>query len=142
MQVNVIGAQPAVQSQAGQEVSKSGGDLDINDFYKLMSAQLQNQSMFDTVDNAQFMSQMVQFSSLSQMNVLANAFQTNLAVSMIGKQVSLSTTDDNGVQQLQVGQVEQVSLNGGVPYLWVNGEFHQLSEILDIGPSVAAAPAE
>ena len=142
MLVNGIGAQPVVQPKAGQEAGKAGADLDINDFYKLMSAQLQNQSMFDTVDNAQFMSQMVQFSSLSQMNVLANAFQTNLAVSMIGKQVSLSTTDKNGVQQLQVGKVEQVSLSGGVPYLWVNGDFHQLSEISDIGPNAAEAPAE
>ena len=142
MQVNNIGAPVAAQLQSGQAVNKSGSDLDINDFFKLISAQLQNQSMFDTVDNAQFMSQMVQFSTLSQISELTSAFKSNMAVSLIGKPVSISTTDENGAQRIKVGQVEQVSFNGGVPYIMVEGEFHQLSEIMDIGPEKAAGPGE
>lgn len=142
MQVNGIGTPAAMQPQAGQSVGKAASDLDINDFFKLISAQLQNQSMFDTVDNAEFMSQMVQFSTLSQMNSLSNAFQTNLAVSLIGKQVSVSAAAEDGTQQLKVGQVEQVSFNAGVPYVYVNGGYHQVSEILDIGPAAKAMPEE
>ena len=142
MQVNGIGAPAAAQLQAGQAVHKAGSDLDINDFFKLISAQLQNQSMFDTVDNAQFMSQMVQFSTLSQINELTNAFKSNMAVSMIGKPVSIAFTGENGAQQIKVGQVEQVSFSGGIPYILVGGEFHQLSEIMDVGPDIPGTPAE
>jgi len=132
MNVNGIGAPAVSQSLTGQAVNKTGSDLDINDFFKLISAQMQNQSMFDTVDNAQFMSQMVQFSTLSQMTELTNAFKSGYAVSLIGKQVSLSSVAQDGTQQLQVGKVDQVNFNGGVPYILVNGEFHPLSEVMDI----------
>ncbi len=142
MLVNGIGMPATTQQNAGQSVGKAASDLDINDFFKLISAQLQNQSMFDTVDNAQFMSQMVQFSTLSQINALTSAFQTNMAVSMIGKQVSVSTTAEDGTKQMQVGQVEQVSFSAGVPYLYVNGEFYQMSDILDVGPEAKAVQEE
>ncbi len=142
MQVNGIGMPAAAQPQAGQAAGKAETDLNINDFFKLISAQLQNQSMFDTVDNTQFMTQMVQFSTLSQISQLSSAFQSNMAVTLIGKQVSVASTGENGAQQMTVGQVEQVSFSGGVPYILVNGEFHQLSEIMDVGPAVPEAPAE
>ncbi len=142
MLVNGIGMPAAAQQNAGQSVGKAASDLDINDFFKLITAQLQNQSMFDTVDNAQFMSQMVQFSTLSQINALTNAFQTNMAVSMIGKQVNVSATAEDGTKQMQVGQVEQVSFNAGVPYVCVNGQFYQMSDILDIGPEAKAVQEE
>jgi flagellar basal-body rod modification protein FlgD len=139
MQVNGLSAAADPKLAAGKTATnKSGADLNIDDFFKLISAQLQNQSMFDTVDNAQFMSQMVQFSTLSQINSLTNAFQSNFAVSLIGKPVSISATDDQGKQQITTGQVEQVSFNAGTPYVLVNGEFHQMSEILDIGPELSA----
>jgi flagellar basal-body rod modification protein FlgD len=102
MLVNGIGIPAASQQKAEQSVGKAASDLDINDFFKLISAQMQNQSMFDTVDNAQFMSQMVQFSTLSQINEMTKAFQSNMAVSMIGKQVSVSATDADGTKRAQV----------------------------------------
>lgn len=135
MQVSNLAA--AVDTKFGASktaTNKTGADLNIDDFFKLISAQLQNQSMFDTVDNTQFMSQMVQFSTLSQISALTNAFQSNFAVSLIGKPVSISVTDDLGQQQIVTGPVEQVSFNAGVPYVLVNGGFHEVSQIMDIGP--------
>ena len=140
MNVNGISTPAVSQGQAEKAVNKTGADLDINDFFKLISAQMQNQSMFDTVDNAQFMSQMVQFSTLSQMTELTNAYKSGYAVSLIGKQVSLSTVAKDGSQQVQVGKVDQVNFNGGVPYVLVNGEYHQLSEVMDVAQEAAQSP--
>ena len=142
MIVNGIGAPSSALQNGGKSVGKAASDLDIDDFFKLISAQLQNQSMFDTVDNAQFMSQMVQFSTLSQINEMTNAFQSNMAVSLIGKQVSVCATAPDGSKHTQVGQVEQVSFNLGVPYVCVGGEFYQMSDIQDIGPEAKAMPEE
>lgn len=139
MLVNGIGSPASSQQNTEQSVGKAASDLNIDDFFKLISAQMQNQSMFDTVDNAQFMSQMVQFSTLSQINAMTNAFQSNMAVSMIGKQVSVNATAADGTKQMLVGQVEQVSFNAGVPYVYVGGEFYQMSDIMDIGPEATAA---
>jgi flagellar basal-body rod modification protein FlgD len=140
MLVNGVGVPASAQQNAGQSVGKAASDLNINDFFKLISAQLQNQSMFDTVDNTQFMSQMVQFSTLSQINEMTKAFQSNMAVSMIGKQVSVSAAAEDGTKRSQVGQVEQVSFNAGVPYVCVGGEFFKMSDIQDIGPEAKAVP--
>ena len=143
MQVSNLSA--AVQTNLGASTTatnKSGADLNIDDFFKLISAQLQNQSMFDTVDNTQFMSQMVQFSTLSQISELTNAFQSNFAVSLIGKPVSISVTDDQGKQQIMTGPVEQVSFNAGAPYVLVNGGFYEVSQVMDIGPELSATPAQ
>jgi flagellar basal-body rod modification protein FlgD len=134
MQIGGINTSAAQQAGSGQAVHKSGSDLDINDFFKLISTQMQNQSMYDTVDNAQFMSQMVQFSTLSQISEMTKAFQSGYAVSLIGKQVSYAAAGEDGMQQVNYGTVEQVSFNSGIPYVFVNGEFHKTSEIMDVGP--------
>lgn len=142
MNVNGIGVPAASQGQTGKTANKTGADLDINDFFKLISAQMKNQSMFDTVDNAQFMAQMVQFSTLSQMTELTNAYKSGYAVSLIGKQVSLSSIAQDGSQQVQVGKVDQVNFNGGVPYILVNGEYHQISEVMDVAQQIDNTPQE
>ena len=51
--------------------SNKGMGLTMEDFFKLMVAQLTNQNMFDPVDDTQFLMQMAQFSmvqALSEMN--------------------------------------------------------------------------
>lgn len=118
----------------------TGSDLSINDFFQLIAAQLQNQSMYDTVDNTQFISQLAQFTTLSQISELSAAINSNLAVSLIGKTVNAKSVDSSGQVRLTTGEVEQVSYNGGVPYLYVNGGFYPLSDITDI--ALPPEPAE
>lgn len=65
----------------------SAGQLDENDFLKLMTTQLQTQDPFNPVDNTQMVAQMAQFSSvagISQMNTTLSAIQTSLAGSRLG----------------------------------------------------------
>lgn len=135
MGVEGIGSALASQISGSQSAAaaKGGTNLTISDFFKLMAAQLQNQSMYDTVDNAEFMSQMVQFSTLSQMEELSNAFQSNLAVSMIGKAVNISAKDDHGEKQALSGIVSQVSYTDGSPQLMVNGQYYKLADVTEVG---------
>lgn len=107
-------------------------DLNIDDFFALMAAQLQNQSMDDTVDNSQFIAQMAQFATLSQISELNIATQSNTAVSLLGKTVSVSQTDSSGVSNVVVGSVEQISYKESEPYIYVNGGYYKLADIIDI----------
>lgn len=104
-------------------------ELKMSDFFKLMVAQLTNQSMYDNVDNSQFMSQMVQFSTLSRMEEMTNAFQGNLAVSMIGKQVAIVEKDAYNRDNVIQGEVTQVNYQGGKPYVMVNGQSYTLDQV-------------
>ncbi len=133
MGVDGIGAYAGVQTSAAKATKLGASNLTISDFFQLIAAQLQNQSMYDTVDNAEFMSQMVQFSTLSQMEELSGAFQNNLAVSMIGKAVNVSTSNEQGVPLSVRGTVTQVRYDGDTPKLMVDGVYYNLSEVTEVG---------
>lgn len=133
MSIEGISSYSGYISSNSNTSKESGTDLTVNDFFQLIAAQLQNQSMYDTVDNTQFISQLAQFTTLSQMNELTAAVNSNLAVSLLGKPVGVTTTDSLGQAQTTIGEVEQVTYSGGVPYLYVNGGFYTLNEITDVG---------
>ena len=112
--------------------SKSGSDIDINDFFKLMIAQLQNQSMNDTVDNAQFITQMAQFSTLTQMNELTKSTQSSMAIALIGKTVNISSIAADGSNQVISGTVEKITFSNYQPYIYVDGKYYEFSQITDV----------
>ncbi len=142
MGVESIGSASSAQASGAQAVSFGKSDLKISDFFQLIAAQLQNQSMYNTVDNAEFMSQMVQFSTLSQMEELSNAFQSNLAVSMIGKTVNVTTENNQGTRTTMTGVVSQVSYEEGVPRLMVNGSFYKMADVTDVGMANSSGTAQ
>ena len=89
MGVESIGNVNTVYSQSAAANKANGTDLSINDFFKLIAAQLQNQTMFDTVDSTQFIAQLAQFTTLSQIGEMKSAI-SNLAVELLGKPVCVS----------------------------------------------------
>lgn len=132
MIVNGIVSDPGVYVSSTKS-SDTKTDLNIDDFFTLMAAQLQNQSMDNTVDNSQFIAQMAQFASLSQIGELNSATQANTAVSMLGKTVSVSKQDSYGSTQTIIGTVSQISYKDNEPYLYVDGGYYKLADIVDIG---------
>lgn len=142
MGVEGIGAALSAQASGAQAAGFGNSNLKIGDFFKLIAAQLQNQSMYDTVDNAEFMSQMVQFSTLAQMEDLSKAFQSNLAVSMIGKTVNVTAEDDRGARSTLTGVVSQVSYEDGIPRLLVNGAYYKMADVTEVGMGIDAGAAQ
>lgn len=64
----------------------SAGQLDANDFLKLMTTQLQTQDPFNPVDNTQMVAQMAQFTSvagIAQMNATLTNIQSSLGASRL-----------------------------------------------------------
>lgn len=134
MIVNGINASQSANAYVSSTKSAdSKSDLNIDDFFALMAAQLQNQSMDSTVDNSQFIAQMAQFASLSQISELNSTTQSSTAVSLLGKTVSVSQTDSSGISKIVVGAVEQISYKEGEPYIYVDGGYYKLADIIDIG---------
>ena len=59
MNVNPIATSPSATS------GKSMSELGQNDFFRLLTVQIQQQDPFDPVDNKEMLAQMAQFSSLA-----------------------------------------------------------------------------
>ncbi len=74
-----------------------------NDFMIMLTAQLKNQNPMEPMDNKDLMGQVTQLNSLNelqaisaQMKSLAKASQTSYAASLIGKQVTAQSSEDEG----------------------------------------------
>ena len=133
MQVNA-----AYQANSTSTYNKStnsdeiGSTLDTNDFFKLITAQLQNQSMFSPVDDTQFMAQMAQFTTLQQIKDLSNTFQSTYSVSLLGKNVTVNSFDENGILQQITGSVDKVNFENGQAELFVNGNYYKTGDIVEV----------
>lgn len=108
-------------------------ELGKDDFLKLLLTQLSNQDPTRPMENTEFIAQMAQFSSLEQMTnmstefaKLANMLSSNEAVSLLGKNVTISTGDTsvNGV-------VEAVTRSED-PQVEVNGMLYSMDQIKSV----------
>ncbi|MCX7614248.1 MAG: hypothetical protein N2Z65_00665 [Clostridiales bacterium] len=116
-------------------IKKDKSSLSLDDFLKILSAELQNQSMDNTVDNSQMITQMAQFSTITSMQELSAATSKSYAVSLIGKTVNIVTTDANGKSKTVTGTVDKVNFEDGVPYLSVDGTDYETSDVTNITPT-------
>ncbi len=113
--------------------TKNNGELEISDFFKLMAAQLQNQNMFDPVDNTQFIAQMAQFSTLTQMQEMQKLSQLSYAVSLIGKQVEVfGIKEEDGSTLSASGVVEDMSFAGGASYIGIGGKKYPVKDVVSV----------
>lgn len=116
------------------KIIRSANDtLDKNSFLKLLVTELSHQDPMQPVNDREFISQMAQFSSLEQMNNIANSmnrlrsFQAN---TLVGKYV---TGKDFVNGKMISGNVSQVIYDSkGNVFLKVNGRSMKLDEITSV----------
>ncbi len=114
----------------------TGSDLTIDDFFTLLAAQLQNQNVMDPADNTEFIGQMAQFATLTQVSELNSTAQNTFAVSLIGKTVTATATDSTtGKQTSAEGSVSEVSIKNGEVYLSIDGKSFGIGDITQISNS-------
>ena len=107
------------------------------DFLKLLTVQLQSQDPMKPMEDTSFMAQMAQFSSLQQSSEMAKDiaglhtdFALQSASGMIGRQVTLNTT--NG---LVTGLVNSVDASTGTVNVNVGGTAYPLSKVVGVAPA-------
>lgn len=108
-------------------------ELGKDDFLKLLLTQLSNQDPTRPMENTEFIAQMAQFSSLEQMTnmstefaKLANMLNSNEAVSLLGKNVTISTGDAS------VNGVVEAVTRGEDPQVEVNGMLYSMDQIKSV----------
>jgi len=99
----------------------TGNDLDRDAFLNLLVTQLQFQDPLNPMDDAGFIAQLAQFSSLEQMQNMNNATNRSQAFAMIGKPIIAQTYNQQTQRFEQVGGfVDAVTMRNGQPFLVVN----------------------
>jgi flagellar basal-body rod modification protein FlgD len=118
--------------------------LDSDDFMKLLAVQFQSQDPMKPMEDTAFISQMAQFSSLSQSNSLVTQMgllradqQNASATGMLGRTVT--TTDAKG--NIHTGQVSAVVNTDAGPALVIDGKNYSLSTVTRV-ENTAPAPAD
>jgi flagellar basal-body rod modification protein FlgD len=133
---------------AGKQANivKKGGEsnLGMDDFLKLLAAQLANQDMMNPSQDTDFIAQMAQFSSLQSMDSMAKMTSFNQSTALVGKYVVVATYERGKTQLTKVeGFVEKVYLFGNEPSIVVNGKEYNYTNVMEIkSPPVEEEPKE
>lgn len=102
-------------------VKKSNSSMDTESFIKILAAQLRYQDPTDPVKASEYVSQLAQISSLSELEGVNTGVNNNSAYSMIGKTATYSVTDSAGTTTTGSGIVNSVSISGSNTTLDVGG---------------------
>jgi flagellar basal-body rod modification protein FlgD len=133
MSVYGIGSVTTAQTQT----TTDKGSLNVDDFLKLMTAQLQNLDPMgeNSTDSSEYISQMSQFTMLEQLgnvteslNNLSVLSQQQISFSLVGK----TATVNDGENEIQ-GLVEKVRYRNGYAYPVINGTEYPMSMVSEIG---------
>ena len=128
-----------IPSTAATTKNSSGSNLSMNDFFTLLSAQLQYQDPMQPTDNSQFMAQMAQFSTLEQLQNLSKTMSISTATSSIGKYAVYNATDASGNTTQGAGTVDAVDLTSDTPTYLINGSWISQSNVTQFFSSALLA---
>ncbi|HEV3155110.1 MAG TPA: flagellar hook capping FlgD N-terminal domain-containing protein [Candidatus Baltobacteraceae bacterium] len=118
---------PTGVSNSNSLASASNQALGANDFLQLLTTEMQNQDPLQPVDDTQSVAQLAQFSALQATNELNTSFQnfqSNFGVlqssALIGKQVTVVSTDATGNSANITGTVTGIQVQNGQPFFTMN----------------------
>jgi flagellar basal-body rod modification protein FlgD len=112
--------------------SSDNSKLSMDDFLQLLVAQLKNQDMYNTMDNAEYMGQMAQFSMLQALTDMSELSMTSYGVSLIGKEATIAQIGDDGTVTSLSGIVESVNFYNGSTQVVVDGKNYALSSVMSV----------
>lgn len=127
-------------------------DMTMDDFWKLMAAQLQYQDPMNPMSNSEMMNQMTQMSSMSAMSKLTEAVAnfstvtnnlstvtlTSYSTGLLGKEVTVAITEkdketgESKIVEKIKGTVTGVDLTGATS-VYVDGKKYELSQVMSVG---------
>jgi flagellar basal-body rod modification protein FlgD len=127
-------------SAAGSAAVSQTSNIGIQDFLKILTAQLNNQDPLKPVDNEQFVAQIAQFATLDQSRQLNNKIDGLLSIQSATQSIGLlgKTVDFSHDGNSYSGQVTALALASGQPLMTITmagGQFLDkvpLSEVVNI----------
>lgn len=149
---SVYGANTVTNENNNVITNNGKNGLGKDEFLKLLTAQLKNQDPMSPMENADFVAQLAQFSSLEQMSNIADSidelkqsmtslFSQSLltqGAAMIGKKVSGTDAEGNAVS----GIIESVKWSDGNLLLKIEDKVLSMDQIAEIREPVEEVPED
>jgi len=133
MPVNGITSNQSITNTTNNTANTAGkNNLSMDDFFALLSAQLKNQDMYNTMDDTQFMAQMAQFSMVQALTDLSQLSTTTYSVSLIGKEATIAQPKEDGTLETIKGIVKGVTLYNGNAEIIIDDKKYPLSSIMEV----------
>lgn len=117
----------------------SNQSIQVNDFLNLMITQMTNQDFTNPTDDTQYLTQMAQFATMSQMTELAEFSKQNYIMSLLGKTATVSKYSIGGGVTKDTGLITSINLANGDYTVTVNGKSYSLEQIMQLHASEDAA---
>lgn len=113
-------------------VAKDKSTLDKDAFLGLLVAQMKYQDPLQPTSNTEFVAQYAQFSSLEQMQNMSATLELSRASALVGKVVSINTTNSSGQAVQAWGKVEYVTYENNKAYVSVAGSLYSLDDVSEV----------
>lgn len=128
-----------VLQQKANKIFEQNNKMGKDQFLNLLMTQLKTQDPLKPMDDTQFIAQMAQFSSLEQMQQLTSSFSQVKSVSMVGKYVEGTYTNETTGEKMTVtGNVDGTKYKDSKVYLSVNGKDVLIDDVDYVGEDQAA----
>ena len=105
------------------------GNMGKDEFLQLLVAQMQYQDPLEPMDNTQYVSQLATFSQLEELQNVESAVQDMQASSLLGKQVTMVTTNSSGRETEVSGYVDYITQDNGTTKLGINGNLYSVDDL-------------
>lgn len=130
--------------QASPKAASGNMGLSIDDFYKILAAQLRYQDADNPMDTSEMMAQMVQTQMIATINQMNQISVITYASSMIGKEVTIGLRDAQGwpTGETTTGTVTGAYIFGDDPVIIVDGVGYSVSQVVMLGNAKTEAPED
>lgn len=115
--------------------AKKSKSMDMQDFLKIMAAQMKNQSLDSPTDNSQYITEMTLFSAIQAMNTQTSESNKQYASSLIGNDVLIKTVDTTtGNAKSFTGTVSKAIFNStsGDCVIQIGDKNYNLSDVAEV----------
>lgn len=119
-------------SQTSVQKSASSGSVDKDAFLQLLVAQMKYQDPLEPTSNTEFISQYATFSQVEQLQNMAATLELSRASSMVGKLVTVETTDSAGNTKQIQGNVEYVTYENNKAYVSIDGALYSADDVIAV----------
>ena len=118
--------------ESTKKETKGTSELGKDAFLQLLVAQMKYQDPLNPTSDTEYIAQLAQFSQLEQMQNLAATNENSQMLSMVGKEVCVSSENADGTLNYKQGIVEGVTISGGKAYLTVDGTLYDSEHLVEV----------
>ena len=111
---------------------KSGNTLGKDAFLQLLVCQMQNQDPLNPSTDTEYIAQLATFSQLEELQNLSSGVTTMQSMSMVGKYVTVSTTNSTGSTVMEGGFVDVVTIKEGKAYVVIGGSEYPAENVTEV----------